>query len=81
MVATRTAPTTTMTSIFSSMIAKPIACVRSSGGAPRRSGQGMSRAPAASSPKTPAEAPIAVFFPWVMSIGISAGFMPMNITM
>ena len=76
-----TGPTTAMTSIFSPMISRPSACVRSSGGAPRRCGHGTSRAPAASSTKTPAEAPIAVFFPWVMSMGISAGFMPMNITM
>ena len=79
--ATITGPTAIITSMWLSMIARPSAAVTSADGAPRRVGHGTSSAPLPSTTNAATAAPIAARWECTMLIGISAGFIPMNITM
>ena len=80
-VATMTGPTTIITSMWLSMIAVPSASVTSGEGEPRRSGHGTRTAPLPRATKVTTATPMAARCECTMLIGISAGFIPMNMTM
>ena len=81
-VATMTGLIVIMTSIFEPMSASPSATVTSaSGGAPARGPRHEQRAARRAGRRSPTAAATARRLSCTMLIGISAGFIPMNMTM